>query len=61
MTARESPSDPPSKKGKRTKSGVSPHLPWEVPEHSPNQNPKQKGQLGQNVRQREQAERQKSY
>ena len=49
------------KLAKRKKGGISPHLPWEVPTTSPNQGPKKKGQLGQNVRQREQAERQKSY
>lgn len=45
----------------KEKTGVSPHLPWEVPKRNPNETAKQKGQLGQNVRQREQAERQQSY
>jgi|GEM_PF-3928363 len=36
---------------------ASPHLAWETPKHSPNETPMRKGQLGQNVRQREKAER----
>jgi hypothetical protein len=36
---------------------ASPHLAWQVPRRSPNEAAIKKGQLGQNVRQREKAER----
>ena len=53
--------DPKEKRKTKRKRGLSPQLPWELPEYDDDQFADQKGRVNRNLRQREQAERQKSY